>query len=232
MKRHVVTLWAGFGGLELSALLSEQLADEVEVTLIDQNDAFVLGFSKLDILFRHQSRDEVRLPYRRLAKPGVGFRQETVRSIDPQRRRVGTDEATYEADFLVVALGADYDMAATPGFVDGGFEYYSVDGAERLRTSCRGSRRQGTPRRPVDPFQVSARAVRGNPATARLPGRARDPRRDPDACGHAPASSYPGVTGGVASGGGNDGSARHRLHHASSRLRHRSGWPGGALQGP
>src|SRR4029450_5948098 len=40
---------------------------------------------------------------------------------------------TYDADFLVVALGADYDRAATPGFVEGGFEYYSVDGAERLR---------------------------------------------------------------------------------------------------
>ena len=133
MKRHVVILGAGFGGLELSTLLSEQLADELEVTLIDQHDAFILGFSKLDILFRHQTRDEVRLPYRRLAKRGVVFRQETVRSIDPQRRRVGTDEATYDADFLVVALGADYDLTATPGFVEGGFEYYSVAGAERLR---------------------------------------------------------------------------------------------------
>jgi sulfide:quinone oxidoreductase len=133
MKRHVVILGAGFGGLELSTLLSEQLADELEVTLIDQHDAFILGFSKLDILFRHQTRDEVRLPYRRLAKRGVVFRQETVCSIDPQRRRVGTDEATYDADFLVVALGADYDLTATPGFVEGGFEYYSVAGAERLR---------------------------------------------------------------------------------------------------
>ena len=72
MKRQVVILGAGFGGLELSTLLSERLADEVEVTLIDQNDAFTLGFSKLDILFRHQTRDDVRLPYRRLAKRGVG----------------------------------------------------------------------------------------------------------------------------------------------------------------
>jgi sulfide:quinone oxidoreductase len=39
----------------------------------------------------------------------------------------------YEADFIVVALGADYDLAATPGFVEGGFEYYSLAGAERLR---------------------------------------------------------------------------------------------------
>ena len=133
MKRQVVILGAGFGGLELSTLLSERLADEVKVTLIDQNDAFTLGFSKLDLLFRHQTRDDVRLPYRRLAKRGVTFRQKTVVSIDLQHRRVATDKATYEADFLVVALGADYDLAATPGFVEGGFEYYSVDGAERLR---------------------------------------------------------------------------------------------------
>jgi sulfide:quinone oxidoreductase len=133
MKHQVVILGAGFGGLELSTLLSDRLADEVEVTLIDQNDAFTLGFSKLDIAFHSQTRHDVRLPYRRLAKRGVVFRQETVLSIDPQRRSVVTDQATYDADFLVVALGADYDLAATPGFVEGGFEYYSVDGAERLR---------------------------------------------------------------------------------------------------
>jgi len=34
---------------------------------------------------------------------------------------------------LVVALGADYDYAATPGFEEGGVEYYSVAGAERMR---------------------------------------------------------------------------------------------------
>jgi sulfide:quinone oxidoreductase len=158
MKRQVVILGAGFGGLELSTLLSERLADEVEVTLIDQNDAFTLGFSKLDILFNHQTRDAVRLPYRRLTKPSVAFRQETVLSIDPGRRQVATDAATYDSDFLVVALGADYDVAATPGFVEGGFEYYSVDGAERLRDELpwfRGGRRRGASSTPgADPCVV------------------------------------------------------------------------------
>ena len=32
-----------------------------------------------------------------------------------------------------MALGADYDMAATPGFEEGGHEYYTLAGAERLR---------------------------------------------------------------------------------------------------
>ena len=54
-------------------------------------------------------------------------------SIDPETRHVTTDAGSYDADILVVALGAAYDFAATPGFEDGGVEYYSVDGAERMR---------------------------------------------------------------------------------------------------
>jgi sulfide:quinone oxidoreductase len=34
---------------------------------------------------------------------------------------------------LVVALGADLDPAATPGLLEGGYEFYSVKGAEGLR---------------------------------------------------------------------------------------------------
>jgi len=35
--------------------------------------------------------------------------------------------------FLAVAVGAEYDLGATPGFREDGFEYYSLAGAERLR---------------------------------------------------------------------------------------------------
>jgi sulfide:quinone oxidoreductase len=129
MPTRVMILGAGFGGLELSSRLSEELADEVEVTLIDQSDAFVFGYSKLDVLFGRRRADDVRLHYRHLAKPGVTFRQESVRSIDPERKRVVTDVGTYDADILVVALGADYDIGATPGLAEHGHEFYSPDGA-------------------------------------------------------------------------------------------------------
>jgi sulfide:quinone oxidoreductase len=133
VRQHVLILGAGFGGLELAARLSASLRDEVYVTLVDQNDSFIFGFSKLEILFGRQTRDEVSYPYRDISRPGTEFRQERVMSIDPQTRRVVTDGGTYEPDILVVALGADYDPAATPGFEEDGHEYYSVAGAERLR---------------------------------------------------------------------------------------------------
>jgi sulfide:quinone oxidoreductase len=131
--KHVVVLGAGFGGLELTSRLSDELTDEVRVTLIDRNDAFVFGFSKLEVVFGGQDTANVRIPYRELARDGVEFRQERVTAIDPTSRHVTTDGGSYEADVLVVALGAEYDYAATPGFGEGGLEYYSIAGAERLR---------------------------------------------------------------------------------------------------
>ncbi|HXK32635.1 MAG TPA: FAD-dependent oxidoreductase [Dehalococcoidia bacterium] len=133
MTPRVLVLGAGFGGLELTTLLADEFGDELDLTLLDRSDHFVFGFSKLDVMFHRATPDAVRVPYASITKPGVRFRQETITSIDPASRRVTTDGGTYEADILVVALGADYDPGATPGLVEGGYEFYSVAGAERLR---------------------------------------------------------------------------------------------------
>ena len=133
MKSRVVVLGAGFGGLELSAMLSEAIPDGLDLTLIDKNDSFVFGFSKLDIMFGRSTPNAVRSHYNSINKPGVRFRQETITSIDPKKKVVETTRGTYEADVLVIALGADYDVEATPGLKEGGHEFYSVAGAERLR---------------------------------------------------------------------------------------------------
>src|SRR5438067_3965010 len=129
---RVVILGAGFGGLERASVLSEAVGGDVDVVLIDKSDAFVFGYSKLDVLFGRTSLDAVRLPYRDVVKHGVRFAQETITSIDPETRRVTTDANVYEADVLVVALGADYDYDATPGLAEAGNEFYSVAGTERL----------------------------------------------------------------------------------------------------
>jgi sulfide:quinone oxidoreductase len=133
VKKHVLILGAGFGGLELATRLSESYGDAVRVTLLDRNDSFCFGFSKLEVMLGRQSSGDVRLYYRDIAKDGVEFRQETVTAIDPASRRVTTDTHSFDPDFLVVALGADYDLDATPGLAEGGCEYYTLAGAERMR---------------------------------------------------------------------------------------------------
>ncbi len=132
-KPRIVVLGAGFGGLELTTLLSEALGDSIDVTLVDKNDSFVFGFSKLDVMFGYKAPDAVRMPYSRYAKPGVRLMKGAVAAIDPDRREITTDVGVLHADYLVVALGADYDFDATPGLA-ATTEFYTVAGAERLRT--------------------------------------------------------------------------------------------------
>ena len=130
---RVVVLGAGFGGLELTTRLSEEFGDDIEIVLIDRSDAFVFGFSKLDVMFGRAVPDQVRHPYADIVKPGVRFVQTAIRSIDPAARTVDTEAGAFEADVLVVALGADLDPAATPGLLEGGHEFYTVAGGFAAR---------------------------------------------------------------------------------------------------
>jgi sulfide:quinone oxidoreductase len=134
MKKRVLILGAGFAGLELATSLSETHGDAIEITIIDKSDAFMFGFAKLDVMFGKSTAEAARMPYKHFVKPGVVFRQEIVASIDPAARRVVTDVGTYDADILVIALGADYDVSTTPGITLGENEFYSVAGATYLAT--------------------------------------------------------------------------------------------------
>jgi sulfide:quinone oxidoreductase len=130
---RVVILGAGFGGLELATRLSASVAEQVDVTVIDKSGAFIFGFTKLDVMFGRCELSQAWHSYEQLRKPSVTFRQETVTAIDGANRRVTTNVGIYDADVLVVALGADYDVDATPGLAEGGFEFYTPAGADRAR---------------------------------------------------------------------------------------------------
>ena len=178
MTTRVVVLGAGFGGLELTTILSEALGDAVDIVLIDKSDAFVFGFSKLDVMFGRQSPASVHHPYRDIVKRGVRLFQTAVRAIDPSARRAVTDAGTFEADVMVVALGADYDIPATPGLAEGGHEFYTVAGATHLRdvlpvssgatpsSACAGNRSSARLRRPRPRYCCTTTSQRAGGASA------------------------------------------------------------------
>src|SRR4029077_15670358 len=120
MNTRVVVLGAGFGGLELTSILSETFGDTIDIVLIDQGESFVFGFSKLDVMFGREQPAHARHHYRDVVKPGVRFVRTVVRSIDPATKRTVTDDGPFDADILIVALGADLHPEATPGLVESG----------------------------------------------------------------------------------------------------------------
>ncbi len=59
---RILVLGAGFGGLELTTRLSDELGDDVDIVLIDQADGFIFGFSKLDVMFGRTPRSRCGTP--------------------------------------------------------------------------------------------------------------------------------------------------------------------------
>ena len=114
-------------------MVADALGDTADIVLIDREPGFVFGFSKLDVMFGRTTAPAVLHAYRDLVKPGVRFVQSEVVAIDPVAKRVETDAGPFDADVLVVALGADVDPAATPGLVEAGHEFYTPDAAFALR---------------------------------------------------------------------------------------------------
>lgn len=129
---RVVVLGAGFGGLELTTKLSEEFGETADIVLIDREDGFIFGFSKLDVMFGRASVDAVRHRYADITKPGVKVVKAEITAIDPVAKYVDTTEGPFDADILVIALGADVHPEATPGLLDGGHEFYTPGSALRL----------------------------------------------------------------------------------------------------
>src|SRR4051794_26410804 len=84
-------------------------------------------------MFGRREPGQVLHRYAGLTGSDVRFVSATVTGIDPATRRVETDAGPFDADILVVALGADLHPEATPGLVEGGYEFYTEAGAFALR---------------------------------------------------------------------------------------------------
>ncbi len=106
--RRVVILGGGSGG----AIAARRFAQwsrpgEVEVVLIDRSPWHEYRPSYLWVMTGRRRPDEVRRPLRLLeARYSTRVMQATVQTIDPDARRVVTDQGTVDYDFLIVALGA------------------------------------------------------------------------------------------------------------------------------
>jgi sulfide:quinone oxidoreductase len=84
-------------------------------------------------MFGKTTAEAVHHAYADFVKPSVRFVHAAVTSIDAAAKEVHTDAGTFAGDVLVIALGADLDPGATPGLLEGGYEFYTEAGAFALR---------------------------------------------------------------------------------------------------
>jgi sulfide:quinone oxidoreductase len=130
MKR-VLILGGGFGGIATAHRLKEKLGNDVEVILVDRRPYFMVGFRKSWALIGESPLEEGQRQIGSLSRIGVDVRRATVDSILPQERSVVIDGEKIQAEAIVVALGAELNIGAVPGFKENAFNVYDPDDIPR-----------------------------------------------------------------------------------------------------
>ena len=102
----ILILGGGFGGLDAANELRARLPDNHDVTVVAADDRFYTGFAKLWDLVGMRPLEQGTASLLALEQRGIHFVQARITKIDPAERRVETEVGSFDADFLLVALGA------------------------------------------------------------------------------------------------------------------------------
>ncbi|MFB3738965.1 MAG: NAD(P)/FAD-dependent oxidoreductase [Candidatus Velamenicoccus archaeovorus] len=138
MPARVVVLGGGVGGTLAANLLSKQLGADVKVTVVDPTGMHVYQPGYLYVALgqangRWLSRDE-----RTLLRHDVELVVEGAIRVHPDAGTVQLERGgSLDWDYLVIATGARLVPDEIPGLVEGSYEFYSLDGAQRLREALR-----------------------------------------------------------------------------------------------
>jgi sulfide:quinone oxidoreductase len=141
MPARIVVLGGGVGGTIAANLLSKRLGRDAAITVVDPTGMHVYQPGFLYVALgqangRWLTRDE-----RTLLRPDVELAVERAIRVHPDAGTVQLERGgSLDWDYLVIATGARLVPDAVPGLVQGAHEFYSLDGAQRLREELRSFR--------------------------------------------------------------------------------------------
>ena len=135
---RVVILGGGFGGLETAFYLRHRAGDNVAITLVSDQSAFVFKPNTIYIPFGKSPKDLLIQLEKPLAKRKIAFEQGRAIAVDPKEKTVtvaeidgGDRKVSY--DYLVVATGAGMRPAEVPGLTENALTIWSIGDMLRLR---------------------------------------------------------------------------------------------------
>ena len=129
---RVLILGGGSGGLATASRLKELLGDKINITVIDKQRSFVLGFSLLRVMTGEKTEQEVTVSKEKVSQKGIKFINTEVDGIDLENGIVRTTQGEFAYDYLVIALGAELAPEKVPGF-ESAFHMYTLEDAKKLR---------------------------------------------------------------------------------------------------
>jgi sulfide:quinone oxidoreductase len=130
---RVLILGAGFGGIAAAVALRELLDRADEIVLVDRRTTFVMGLRKNWGVLDANALREGERPLALLAERGIRVVAGSIDAIHPADRAADVDGERWEADVLVVALGAERDPDRVPGFREQAIDVYDVGRNDEAR---------------------------------------------------------------------------------------------------
>ncbi|MFN4182449.1 MAG: NAD(P)/FAD-dependent oxidoreductase [bacterium] len=131
MKKRVIILGGGFGGLSCALHLKQYFQDEMEIVVIDRKGEFTPGAYFLWTMLGKVKPEKVKTNIQALKTMGIEFMRGEILKIDPWNRQVVSTSLSLPADYLVIALGADLDYHNLP---PDACSFYTLTDAEKAYT--------------------------------------------------------------------------------------------------
>lgn len=134
MPARIVILGGGVGGTLVANLLSKQLRHDAHVTVVDPTGMHVYQPGFLYVALGQANGQWLARDERTLLRRDVDLVVDGAACIHPEEHTVLLGHGgTLEYDHLVVATGSRLVPERVPGMLEGAHEFYSLDGALRLR---------------------------------------------------------------------------------------------------
>ncbi len=136
--KTIVVLGAGVGGLETAHQLRRRLPKEHKVVLVDRKESQSFCFTYPWLMLGQREAQGISMPLAGISRKGILFIRAEVSSIDVSQGKVKAGSVELGYDYLVIALGADYQWDAVPGFSAIGNSFYHIEWAAKLRKQLEG----------------------------------------------------------------------------------------------
>lgn len=138
MPTRVIVLGGGVGGTLAANLISKQLGADGTVSVIDPVGMHVYQPGFLYVALGQANGRWLAQDERHLLRDAVQMVIDRAVKIDPAQRTVTLARGnTLAYDYLVVATGSRLAREEIPGLIEGAHDFYSLEGAIRLREALR-----------------------------------------------------------------------------------------------
>ncbi|HQZ39852.1 MAG TPA: FAD/NAD(P)-binding oxidoreductase [Vicinamibacterales bacterium] len=131
----ILVLGGGVGGLIAARELRKRVPRRHRVVLVDRERDHLFAPSLLWLMVGLRDAHAITRPLDRLRRKGIEVRLGEIEKIDPSRRAVTVSGEELVADHVVVSLGAELAPETVPGLQDAGHNFYTLPGAQALRSS-------------------------------------------------------------------------------------------------